>query len=735
MRTTLALTVTIALISAAVDPALSEDATQARIGTLIAATRDSDAGVRRAAIRALAGIADAKVAPALLRLVDDPDQDIRELVTGALAGLKDRRCLDAFLTAARDPSRDVRAAAMRGLAGLGDPRAIPALIGAVRESDAEVAPLARSALIKLGDPAVDALAQALEGGPSVRSSAARALAEIGTPKAIEKLKAAAKHKDWFVRLDAVQAVGHYRPTVAGVLDAAVKDPNAAVRYAAAQVLANRADRDPGARRAMIPLLSDSYYHTRRLAAQRLARENDPRVRKHFMAMLSDPRSDLRYPAAENLARSDDPAALTALAAKHNDPSETVRRYAVEAMKKLRTPEAVRGLTEMTGDRSTEVARRAISALGDIKTPQAIDSLGQVLKTGSPQRKIWAADALGSTRNSKAVPHLASALEAAGSSLKRFLLTAIGNIGGKTAPAVIGKALKDGDRDVRFQAVELLGRCRDSEAAVKLLVSAVEDKDPQIGRQALVGLAVNQTDKAGPALLAAVKGGALTKGSWSSSQAHVVLTRVVRIGDPQSVALLAKALADSRDERLRMLAALAMGRIGDKRAVKPLAAAFKAQDHTTRAAAACALGQIQDPAAVAAVKTAAAGDASIFVRRWATVAWVRQEPKTTFKPFVEMLRGDASRVGSNARLADALEAAESRDVVEALINMLGHSNSNVPRTAARWLALVGGKRGSDLLQAKAKRVNANSRTAASVKYALNEMRQHQTQLYLPPLPMR
>jgi len=90
-----------------------------------------------------------------------------------------------------------------------------------------------------------------------------------------------------------------------------------------------------------------------------------------------------------------------------------------------------------------------------------------------------------------------------------------------------------------------------------------------------------------------------------------------IGDPRAVEPLIRALGD-KDWRVRMEAAVALGNIGDPRAVEPLIQALGDKSGSVRRVAARALGEIGDPRAVEPL-TRALRDENQYVRRVAAGA--------------------------------------------------------------------------------------------------------------------
>jgi hypothetical protein len=142
---------------------------------------------------------------------------------------------------------DLCAAAVKALGQIGDGRAVEPLIGVLEDHgrDARARDSATAALSKIGAPAVGRLItelNSLEYAACV--CAARALGEIGDPRAVEAL-AAARDKVIFDP-DAKERPGHHPPVLTGLHKAATKALVNIVGAPAAEHIAERTVRAPAA---------------------------------------------------------------------------------------------------------------------------------------------------------------------------------------------------------------------------------------------------------------------------------------------------------------------------------------------------------------------------------------------------------------------------------------------------------------------------------------------------------
>lgn len=146
----------------------------------------AEAGIAKLA--ALAGTSPAPVFEALQQLARSADVDTRWWGVRAFAAIPDPRAPAELARALGDPHSSVRQCAALGLRLRPDAAAQAALVELLDDSDGLCADLAVDALTALGGEAVPALIETLAGGSArARLGAARALAEIGDPRAIPAL--------------------------------------------------------------------------------------------------------------------------------------------------------------------------------------------------------------------------------------------------------------------------------------------------------------------------------------------------------------------------------------------------------------------------------------------------------------------------------------------------------------------------------------------------------------------
>ncbi len=209
---------------------------------LIAALKDSDAGVRRAAAHSLGNIESPRATEPLVAVLRDPDAEVRQNAAWALGNIEDRRAVDGLIGALRDESHEVRNSAAWALGNIEDPRAADALTAALKDESAEVRKSAAWALGQLElTTAPAALIEAMrDSDAEVREAAIDAVAQTGDQRAVPNLAALIQDNSPDVRHSAISALSQMRgaPAMQALIDA-MKSSDPEVRREAADALGDR----------------------------------------------------------------------------------------------------------------------------------------------------------------------------------------------------------------------------------------------------------------------------------------------------------------------------------------------------------------------------------------------------------------------------------------------------------------------------------------------------------------
>ncbi|MBI4501915.1 MAG: HEAT repeat domain-containing protein [Gemmatimonadetes bacterium] len=315
----------------------------AAITALMAALKDEDVEVRRAAARALGNRRDPRAVPALMAALGDSDAEVRAKVVEALAGLRDARATDGLVRALKDENAEVRAHAAEALGELPDTR---------RGYSAE----AQRVIAALASLMSDVSAE-------VRKEAIQALREVKGARLTDPLITALKDADADVRQSAAEALGaaEARGAVQPLI-AALSDPAADVRHAAAHALGHL--RDPQATEPLTRLLKDPNAEVRQAAAESLGELELPQAPAALLEAMHDQSAEVRHQAVQAVGNIRDPRAVPALAGLLNDPDPDVREMAIEALSNIRDAAAIDALVSALQSKDPNVRKRAAEALGE-----------------------------------------------------------------------------------------------------------------------------------------------------------------------------------------------------------------------------------------------------------------------------------------------------------------------------------------------------------------------------------
>jgi HEAT repeat protein/beta-lactamase regulating signal transducer with metallopeptidase domain len=351
---------------------------QSALDGLVAASKDSDVGVRLESIRALGKSGDPRAIAALSEaLRSDRDVAVRRAAAWALGNLDDTRAVPALTTALKaDTSVEVRRTVVWALGEIGDKSASSSLSQSLTDRDVQV-----------------------------RRDAVWALGEIGDHGSAAAIETLFKDKDASVRQQAVWAVGEIGSHESvGALTALLYDTSSAVRNQAAWALGEIGDRS-AVDALGNALRADSDAGVRETAAWALGELGDADAVPALSAGLADPSDRVRSTCAWALGEISPHTAPTALINALTDPVVEVRRNAVWALAQIgdRGGASAQALRAATRDSDPGVKRGALRALAMIGDSTAYDALAEMLKDPDPAVRKEAAAALGGRASGWAEP--------------------------------------------------------------------------------------------------------------------------------------------------------------------------------------------------------------------------------------------------------------------------------------------------------------------------------------------
>jgi HEAT repeat protein len=590
----------------------------------------------------------------------------------------------------------VRVSAARALGEIGDPRAVDPLIQAFDDKVMEVRDAAVDALGKIGKPAVQPLGAVLQANDwHINRSAAKALGRIGDTLSVDYLIAALGDEKlkFMVRDDVITALGLTGDTRAvEPLIHRLKEEGQSVSANVVRVLGDFHDL-----RAIEPLKT-------------VLKNKDERVRKA---------------AAESLDK---------LGWKPDQTEDSIAYWLqkddVDQCVKLGS-KAVESLIDGLKNDNTLVP--AAAALGRIGDTRAVKPLIAALKSEKQEQRIAAVQALGQIRDGSAVEPLITAygdepmifcrmnrrsyitnVETRRSEpLKKAVVTALIQMGYSAIPPIF-ELLKSG-RGLGFSSLIETVFVDIGPAAVNPLVAVLNHPDTQlrytaasilvrIGNpsiQPLTDLLLNK-DKALQELAVST----LDKLKWQPTKNNKGAvyfvhkrqwTSCVEIGKP-AVEPLINVLRD-KDVKVREKVAQTLGKIGDSSAVPALIAAAKDKEYQVRCEVLEALVNIGD-SQVVEVLINALKDQHFRVRYTAVEGLAKIGDARVVDPIIALLKDKDVLVSRTSAWALG-EFGDSR-AVEPLIALLERNNvdSDVRRAAARSLVALYSSASTDVYHKQA-----------------------------------
>jgi HEAT repeat protein len=604
---------------------------------LLSLLEDDSSDVRRVVIRALGQIGDARAVEPLMEALCDADGTAHGLIAESLGWIGDVRATEALLNALQSGDIYLRRKAAEALTALEwEPSedSLATQYWIARQQWLEVA--------KIGQSTVPSLLRVFEEGDSeMRQGATLALGYLGAI-AVEPLLRALAYGDNRQSTCVAEALGHTRDertTLPLVL--ALEDENSDLRESAAVALGRIGDL-----RAVEPLMSaleDEAWRVRRAAAEALGRLGDARAIESLVWVMGTYYHPVRQAAAQALVCIGEPA-VKPLLQRLGYHDKDVRRRAAEALGSIGDEQATLPLVTALSDRAREVRKSAAVALGRIGDQRATKALGRALEDEEWSMRRVAAGALGCIGCKHSHDLLSMAVETllleAGEGAFPMRWEAVEMLGqiGKPAMELSLSVLDSEYRDVRDTAMEALVRLGD--AATPIWLQALSSQHSDVLRASAAALDAVDWKPSADAQGAQYW---IAKQEWvnvrqlgdvaldplvqalriqdnhmhqavvqtltqSGESAQVLLMQALNADDStlregaievlgamgwaKATEQLLWVLKADEESRVRQAAAVALGRIGDVRAVNPLRRATRDPEREVRRAAVEALGRIR-----------------------------------------------------------------------------------------------------------------------------------------------
>ena len=319
-------------------------------------------------------------------------------------------------------------------------------------------------------------------------------------------------------------------------------------------------------------LNDENPRFRGFATFALVEIDDPRVHDMLFRAFRDEDADVRRNAICGLQRFGDQQTFDLVAAAMHYFHEGVRSAAARALKRIGGADGVAHLIQALDDPSDRVVLSAVTSLGVLGVASATEPLVAVLQSDRAGMGGIAADALGKIGDPRSVAPLLNVMTTASDyDLRSFAWRALAKLHATSAIEPLISMLNDSDARLRNGIVNILGSFRDARSA-DALTEALHDEDAKVRRSATFALA-----------------------SIGDKRAVDPLISMLLI-EPQIEAARVAVNPDlyedvDRNRFIRESAARALGKLGDARAIAPLAGAL--EDSTAGRAAALSLALLGD----------------------------------------------------------------------------------------------------------------------------------------------
>jgi HEAT repeat protein len=613
------------------------------------ALASDDPEERRRAVARLGDLDREACVPRLLAALGDDDWRVRKEAIGAAVALAPAPEVLRALVEAIGTGQGVglRNAAVEALSGFGA-AAVDALSVSISQLDADGRKLAVEALGRSRQVEALAVLRGLleDPDPNVRATAVEAVAQIGASSleaAVPLLERCLGSGDRLLELaalDGLNQLGVILPwhSIADLLDDPVLEP-------AALVAAGRSGHPAAATRIV----------------RCLSRASGRRWRSALVALAEYVQLSERTLSAARAALGDVPLSareelLQAARRAGDDPDE--RRAALVACGALGGEEAASAAIEaLSDDLVAAEGERALGLLG----PQAIKVLLGVARTGQPAARARCIDLLGQLGDqlpSDAALAIAAALESDSQDVVRAALAALAAIGDESALARVARCMDvDGPATLRKAAMTALAALarRHPFAARALVARAGPDSADALAAATVLGALES------PVLDGVEQDVSFLSAALSSENAvlrRAAVDGLAAIGSALGVEAVAFALTDEERE-VALAAVRALGRLrnqdGSIAGISHLLELVEhSEDEALVAAAVQALGDTGDVRALSALRP--------------------------------LVKSGAAMAGVAA--VEALGRLPGPQAIDALIDALGHSDSEVVKSALRVLAGAG-----------------------------------------------
>ncbi len=400
-----------------------------------------------------------------------------------------------------------------------------------------------------------------ETDDQTRALIVRILGGLRHPEAIPALLEMLRHDSSpFVRHAATTALGHFsvavEPLIATLLDPHEYEgdqPDANVVAGAASSLAQIGD--PRAVEPLLASLARTNPYTRDIVVRAFGHFQDGRIYDRLEPLFTDPDVKQHWALCDTLGKLGDVRAVGPLIAETQRDDGMIRLLAIEALGKIAANSTERGESD------------AVPALLALLQREDYRELRQTI-----------VEALSAWQDPRSLTPLLALLESqdAAGDVKIAVITSLGQLGDRRAvPALISHVQHSEQDEMRWQAIRALGKIGDLQA-LDVLIDCLNDPIGVISASACDALGQIGDARAVEPLLRALSDTdtiARTLGPLEKMPGEHLRRSAARalglLGDPRACEALIVALRDL-SPFVRIQAVGALGNIGDRLAIEPLA---------------------------------------------------------------------------------------------------------------------------------------------------------------------
>lgn len=339
--------------------------------------------------------------------------------------------IDQLLKAIANNDLYHRKTAARKLAEVSDPQAIEYILGELHKLDADTKFVVLNAISRFKhDQVIEVLLDGLNDDDSIIwQLSARLLGEHKEKRAIDALLKALEDHRAEVRQTAIHALVQIGDVVLNDLINKFNAHDCKYRAEIAEILG--AIGNPVAIKFLLPALSDNDPRVRRRVVLSLGHINDPATNHNLLILAKNETSAMvRESIATALGMLKQMASVETLIKLVDDEDELVRESAIQALGEIQAENSIPKLTSIFWDMelSEALRRKAAQALGKLGD-QGVAVLMDAAKSENNDTRIHAVEDLFEAKNTKTIPTLIDAFEEDKNSDVRYIaVRALAEIG-------------------------------------------------------------------------------------------------------------------------------------------------------------------------------------------------------------------------------------------------------------------------------------------------------------------